>query len=1001
MIRKAAVLLLLLATCLLPQGLTTNATKDDWEEINFEFNYSILTDGHPSLLRLAELLQKNPTFKVKVEGHTDQKGPDAYNDKLARARANTVKDFLVKYGVRASQIEATGFGKRQVKVNDMAPPARFMNRRVVLTVMDGQGRVIGAGGVGDAIRGIEGSQMKDCCSEVLKKLDKLDEIVAMLKDLKAENQKLRDEMAGLRNAQQGLKGDVDKLASAPRPEPARTEVIREPAAAAAKAGVGAGAGAGAGAGGGAGGNKFSLLGLNVGPDTRKNLTFTGKGRFFAPFGESHALQAEGEYMYFQDRQEGQFDIGLVNRYKNFQAGVFSSMKYAHLREYGTGGMLGQGAVTLDYLFNRGRIGMFGTKGYRDNVVLGRTAISTNIFDESYLKVVDQIGGSAQVGLRGDSYLEGNLGAMFRRGGSNRPGGMVRFVQPINSLWAFTVEAGLNETLIGNNDHGRVVFGIQLGNWVRPKQFTELKHPVPVDIPRLRYEVLKRRVRTGNDAPVADAGADQIGIRAGSVTLDGSGSFDPDGDPMTFEWTQIGGPAVALSGRNTVRATFTAAEGQSYAFRLAVRDDHGGQGIDRVAVTTLGPDRVKINRFTATPTRIRAGETVTLAWEIVFADEAEITPGLGRVDARNGTSTVAPEQTTTYRLTARNRNGEVSESVTVVVERPEPRILQFQASPVTITSGQTSTLSWETENADTVTLTGVGNVSRSGSNPVSPTATTTYTLTARNRFGEVSRTVTVQVLPVQMPRILRFSANPAEILQGEQSILTWQVENSTDVTITGLGRVDPTGTSAVSPTDTTTYTLTARNSAGEVSATAVVGVIKLVRILNFVAEPNLTAFQGDPIVLRWTTENATEAVITGIGSVPVNGSITVRPTTDTTYTLIVYGRRNNVQAVTAVRVGPPRPGNRPPVAVVGPDIETNSLIVTLDGSRSFDPDGDPITYSWRSVGPQAAEVYAANTPNPQVRMTAGSGPYVFELTVTDNKGATGNARQRVSVQLRHP
>jgi hypothetical protein len=359
------------------------------------------------------------------------------------------------------------------------------------------------------------------------------------------------------------------------------------------------------------------------------------------------------------------------------------------------------------------------------------------------------------------------------------------------------------------------------------------------------------------------------------------------------------------------------------------------------------------------------------------------------------------------LTARNRNGEVNESVTVVVDRPEPRILQFQATPVTITAGQVSQLGWETENADTVTITGIGNVSRSGSNTVSPTATTTYTLTARNRFGEVSRTATVQVLPIQMPRILRFSANPGEILEGEQSILVWQVENSTDVTITGLGRVDPTGSSAVSPANSTTYTLTARNAGGEVNATAVVNVVKLAKILSFTAEPAASAKQGDPVVLRWTTENATEAVITGIGTVPINGSVTVRPTTDTTYTLTAYGRRNSVQAVLIVRVGPPPTtppptgGNRPPVAVVGPDIETNAFIVTLDGSRSFDPDGDPITYQWRSVGFLGAEVYGANSPNPQVRMTAGSGSYVFELVVTDDKGATGSARQRVTLLLKHP
>ncbi len=59
------------------QGIDTRASKDDWEEINFDFNSSVLVDGFPSLLRIAELLQMNPTFKVKVEGHTDRIGSNA------------------------------------------------------------------------------------------------------------------------------------------------------------------------------------------------------------------------------------------------------------------------------------------------------------------------------------------------------------------------------------------------------------------------------------------------------------------------------------------------------------------------------------------------------------------------------------------------------------------------------------------------------------------------------------------------------------------------------------------------------------------------------------------------------------------------------------------------------------------------------------------------------------------------------------------------------------
>ena len=87
---------------------------------------------------------------------------------------------------------------------------------------------------------------------------------------------------------------------------------------------------------------------------------------------------------------------------------------------------------MDYLFSRGRIGMFGTKSFLDDPVLGRLELRPGVFRETYLKVVDQIGGSTQIGLHKDAFIEGNLGALFRRGGSNRPGGTVRFVQPLNA-----------------------------------------------------------------------------------------------------------------------------------------------------------------------------------------------------------------------------------------------------------------------------------------------------------------------------------------------------------------------------------------------------------------------------------------------------------------------------------------------------------------------------------------------------------------------------------------
>jgi hypothetical protein len=84
----------------------------------------------------------------------------------------------------------------------------------------------------------------------------------------------------------------------------------------------------------------------------------------------------------------------------------------------------------------------------------------------------------------------------------------------------------------------------------------------------------------NPAPVARAGADQAVASGASVTLDGSTSADPDGEAITFSWSQTAGATVTLTGANTARPTFTApvvAAGSPTAtlgFSLVVADAHG-------------------------------------------------------------------------------------------------------------------------------------------------------------------------------------------------------------------------------------------------------------------------------------------------------------------------------------------------------------------------------------------------------------------------------------------
>ena len=100
------------------------------------------------------------------------------------------------------------------------------------------------------------------------------------------------------------------------------------------------------------------------------------------------------------------------------------------------------------------------------------------------------------------------------------------------------------------------------------------------------------LKNRNEAPTADAGADQTGIEPGaSVVLSGSGS-DPDAnDTLTFAWTQTAGPAVALTDADKATAGFTAPAGLSadatLTFSLRVIDEAGLTDEDAVSVAVRG------------------------------------------------------------------------------------------------------------------------------------------------------------------------------------------------------------------------------------------------------------------------------------------------------------------------------------------------------------------------------------------------------------------------------
>ena len=97
----------------------------------------------------------------------------------------------------------------------------------------------------------------------------------------------------------------------------------------------------------------------------------------------------------------------------------------------------------------------------------------------------------------------------------------------------------------------------------------------------------------NDAPTADAGADQTSIAPGAtVTLSGTGSDPNAGDTLGYAWTQTGGVGVTLTNANAATATFTVPAGltetTTFTFRLRVTDAAGLHHEDTVNVMANGP-----------------------------------------------------------------------------------------------------------------------------------------------------------------------------------------------------------------------------------------------------------------------------------------------------------------------------------------------------------------------------------------------------------------------------
>ena len=106
------------------------------DKVHFWTNSSKIRPTSFALLeRVGKLIEDNPTYvHIEVQGHTDERGPEWFNEKLSQGRANSVMEFLISRGIARERLSAKGFGSSVPLVDKKSERAWFMNRRVEFKV---------------------------------------------------------------------------------------------------------------------------------------------------------------------------------------------------------------------------------------------------------------------------------------------------------------------------------------------------------------------------------------------------------------------------------------------------------------------------------------------------------------------------------------------------------------------------------------------------------------------------------------------------------------------------------------------------------------------------------------------------------------------------------------------------------------------------------------------------------------------------------------------------
>ncbi len=265
---------------------------------------------------------------------------------------------------------------------------------------------------------------------------------------------------------------------------------------------------------------------------------------------------------------------------------------------------------------------------------------------------------------------------------------------------------------------------------------------------------------------------------------------------------------------------------------------------------------------ASPSSICSGSSTTLTAS--GASTYSWTDGTNTYSGNN--ITVYPTTTTTYTVTGTSNTCSATTTVTVTVN-PSP-IITTSASPTSICEGESSTLTASGAN----TYSWSHSLGSGSSITVTPSSTTTYTVTGTSTEG-CTGTATVSITVNPLPTIIA-TADPAEICNGATSVLT----ASGASTYTWSHSLGSGGSITVTPSNTTTYSVTGTSAEGCTNSASITITVNSVPNVSANASPSTICIGGS------STLSASGANTYSWSNGTNGASITVTPSSTTIYTV---------------------------------------------------------------------------------------------------------------------